>query len=134
MVEAGAIMSDEQASIADEVAALRAILSRQREGLHRSGVLARLDRIAAQVPQHATAAACSAGAPLYQHRCGRIEAFAELPSGGGCDACESGSDNPADWRALYVLEPLPASAAPDAEALAGYARIRAAAIERGDRF
>ena len=47
----------------------------------------------------------------YQHACGYIEAFAlsdldEMARGGtagGCDACESGSDDATDWRPVWVM-------------------------------
>lgn len=47
------------------------------------------------------------GYPLWRHTCGHVEAF--LPEElseilGGCDACESGSNNPKDWQKLYVYE------------------------------
>jgi hypothetical protein len=43
--------------------------------------------------------------PYYQHECGHMETFtpeqlAEVK--GGCDACESGSDDPTDWKPVYV--------------------------------
>lgn len=54
----------------------------------------------------------------YQHACGYIEAFAlsqldEMErdgTGGGCDACESGSPNPGDWQPVWIMvrEELPA--------------------------
>lgn len=45
------------------------------------------------------------GVPLWRHSCGNTEAFTDAQlaeMAGGCDACESGSPNPADWRPLYV--------------------------------
>lgn len=45
------------------------------------------------------------GELLWQHTCGHIEAFchgALADIKGGCDACESSSDNPDDWEPLYV--------------------------------
>jgi hypothetical protein len=39
---------------------------------------------------------------LYIHTCGQAEWFDAAPSDGGCEACESGSDNPADWTLLYT--------------------------------
>jgi len=42
---------------------------------------------------------------LWMHECGHVEMWERgtAPADGGCDACESGSENPADWRALYVV-------------------------------
>jgi hypothetical protein len=47
---------------------------------------------------------------LYMHTCGHLEWLSdaqraemmETACAGGCDACESGSDNPLDWSQLYV--------------------------------
>lgn len=41
---------------------------------------------------------------MWQHDCGHVEYFPPEcePADGGCDACESGSDDPQDWRRLYV--------------------------------
>ncbi len=41
---------------------------------------------------------------LYMHECGYSEAFdeAEVPDHGGCDRCESGSNDPHQWRPLFV--------------------------------
>lgn len=43
---------------------------------------------------------------LWQHECGHVEMFPAdwEPDDGGCDACESGSDRPADWQPLYVRQ------------------------------
>lgn len=41
---------------------------------------------------------------LYIHVCGHAEWIGDRERdelGGGCDACESGSDNPLDWSPLY---------------------------------
>jgi hypothetical protein len=44
--------------------------------------------------------------PLWMHSCGAVEAMTDdyrrNEVQGGCDACESGSDNPDDWRPLYL--------------------------------
>lgn len=48
---------------------------------------------------------CNEGLPLWRHACGHVEAFDETELAeilGGCDACESGSDNPDDWQALWL--------------------------------
>jgi hypothetical protein len=42
------------------------------------------------------------GIPLYRHECGHVESLSAPPEDGGCDACESGSPDPADWQPLYV--------------------------------
>lgn len=44
------------------------------------------------------------GLPLWRHSCGNVESFGEdwLPTGGGCDGCESGSPDPAEWQPLYL--------------------------------
>ncbi len=39
---------------------------------------------------------------LYMHECGYSEAFDGAPEHGGCDACESGSNDPRDWQPLFV--------------------------------
>lgn len=46
------------------------------------------------------------GMTLYQHVCGHPEWWPTEapPTDGGCDACESGSPNPADWRVLYAAD------------------------------
>lgn len=62
-----------------------------------------LRRAAWEEPVEATyAPAMVAGMPLYLHTCGMTEQHATPPDHGGCDACESGSDDPGDWRPLYV--------------------------------
>jgi hypothetical protein len=41
---------------------------------------------------------------LYIHTCGNLEWITDSERteiGGGCDACESGSDDPNDWSPLY---------------------------------
>lgn len=47
------------------------------------------------------------GVPLWQHLCGYVEAFRnvpldEPPYGGGCDKCDSGYPQTGDWRPLLV--------------------------------
>lgn len=41
---------------------------------------------------------------LWMHECGHVEHWEEgtAPADGGCDACESGSNNASDWRPLYT--------------------------------
>lgn len=41
---------------------------------------------------------------LWMHACGFAESFGDdwRPEDGGCDACESGSNDPSDWQPLYV--------------------------------
>jgi hypothetical protein len=60
---------------------------------------------------------------LWLHRCGHVEGWdvAWKPADGGCDACESGSDNPADWQPLYRAVPAESGGAlpSDRPALAG---------------
>lgn len=41
----------------------------------------------------------------YVHTCGQLEWFPHPPAAGGCDACESGSPDPADWRMVYTDDP-----------------------------
>lgn len=48
------------------------------------------------------------GEPLWRHACGQVESFPEAQKeeiGGGCDACESGSDDPEDWQPVYIPAP-----------------------------
>ena len=57
--------------------------------------------------------------PYWQHQCGHIEAFTaeqleEIQ--GGCDACESGSDDPTDWQPLYTRRQAPEVMPGNAEA------------------
>jgi hypothetical protein len=41
---------------------------------------------------------------LWMHECGHVEMWEEgtAPADGGCDGCESGSNNASDWRPLYT--------------------------------
>jgi hypothetical protein len=43
-------------------------------------------------------------ASYWVHACGWVEVWSGdwTPTDGGCDACESGSDIPADWQPLYI--------------------------------
>lgn len=43
---------------------------------------------------------------LWMHSCGVAESFGAdwRPEDGGCDACESGSPDAADWQPLYVMD------------------------------
>jgi hypothetical protein len=43
-------------------------------------------------------------ASYWVHACGFVEVWSGdwTPTDGGCDACESGSDLPADWQPLYI--------------------------------
>jgi hypothetical protein len=88
-------------ALADDVAALRTLVALYTPltSQHRADMLAHLDRIAALAPQPAIQGRW----PWYIHECGHAECFGEAPDHGGCDACESGSLNPADWRPLYTL-------------------------------
>lgn len=61
-----------------------------------------LDRIAAWAPERVTMPGMPGMAFAYMHECGQVDWFASAPDHGGCDRCESGSNNPRDWRALYV--------------------------------
>lgn len=41
---------------------------------------------------------------LWMHECGQVEMWKKgtAPADGGCDRCESGSDNASDWRPMFV--------------------------------
>lgn len=68
-------------------------------------MLANDDRVPLRLvmPAPAYVRATIGNAAWWQHECGHVEEFVEDPKDGGCDACESGSPNAADWRPLYVL-------------------------------
>lgn len=103
LIEAFDALRASAPTLASDVAALRAEIEGLwigTDGIYRTEVEAILDRIAGAVPRRAVAAN---GVPLYQHECDYVEQFTEAPDHGGCDACESGSNNPGDWRALYTL-------------------------------
>ena len=98
-------VSDVQASIADEVAGLRAEIVTLTETEYAkatyASALARLDRIAALVPQRATD---RFGQALWVHDgCGCVRSWSAetLPKGGLWCADEDGQT--ADWRALYTV-------------------------------
>lgn len=90
-------------SLADDVAALRSGIVDAYTPLSAIGLLAALDRIAAQVPQRAVDTLN--GAPLWLHPgCGWVTNVQPGPVLTRCTGCKAHTDQ---WQALYVL---PASA------------------------
>lgn len=99
-------VSDVQASIADEVAALRVEIHAVTSGLvlgvlpTERDMLARLDRIAALVPQRAKATGFDL--PLWLHvTCGGTATGRTAPKLTICRKCDALTGE-ADWRALYT--------------------------------
>ena len=106
--EARTGVSDAQASIADEVAALRRVINDawnmtghllgSTDIESRKITLARLDRIAALVPQRATG---DDGRALWLHEtCGTVTATAPGPVLTRCKSCDMITDK---WQALYTV-------------------------------
>jgi hypothetical protein len=95
-------VSNVQASIADEVAALRtAIKALPAWDWRRDDALARLDRIAALVPQRAT----DRGLHLWQHACGTVQHDGpEQPHPDQCDSCRRCRPLTSEpWHALFTV-------------------------------
>ena len=80
----------------------------------------------------AYALAARAGWVAYVHdiqACGHVEWFRTPPVDGGCEACESGSLDPADWQPLYVATTAPAE--PTGAEIQAAARAIGAALLAG---
>lgn len=73
-----------------------------------ASVLEELAVVAHKAPvyERARCGPTNRGTPLWRHTCGHVEAWTTedlTEIKGGCDACESGSDDPTEWRALYLM-------------------------------
>jgi hypothetical protein len=94
----------EQGRLSRENADWRRLVDTLRDIQHR--LSARFEQVEAERDAYRPATIGSgdhAGA-WHLHQCGQPELWpaATGPEDGGCDACESGSPNASDWRALYV--------------------------------
>jgi hypothetical protein len=88
-------------TLADDAAALRHMINTEVRPTRRDAFLARLDRIAARVPQRATAY----GLELWQHACGVVDHAGPVqPHPDQCDNCRRFRPLTSDpWHPLYVL-------------------------------